>query len=502
MADHKPVHPLVQEARKLQKPISGRRLLSWVLFLTLGLLCLGLPIAASMYPAQTAQYAQQIPFLKDIVGNQPSANVAQAPSAPAHKGLVLNSVSTAEWEASRPVPATWKALDRMWNPGHSISNAHRRWVNDCKACHTQPFVQVRDEDCKTCHKNTADHVSAQTAKVSKLQDVSCASCHREHHGEEGLALQNKYFMSSNCADCHKDIKKTMPTSETGNAGDFYKNHPDFRYLIAGSADAKKLSRTRMPENGILSEKTGLKFPHDVHLKSEGIKSPEGKEKLNCASCHHANADGLTFQPVSMEKDCQRCHALSFDPAVSNRQVPHGSVDQVLSTLREFYSYTQLNGIPLDTKSNVSAINVIRPGKEDAPPVSFTKSQGDPHSRATAAAISLFEKTSCNVCHQVSRTNEVAKAHTSGQDLPQWKIAAVTKEHAWLGKSAFAFSHEKHKAADCSECHEASKSKKAEDVLMPSIKVCRDCHAGSEPVSNKLVSDCGLCHGFHQHPESP
>jgi len=32
--------------------------------------------------------------------------------------------------------------------------------------------------------------------------------------------------------------------------------------------------------------------------------------------------------------------------------------------------------------------------------------------------------------------------------------------------------------------------------MPAIKVCRDCHTGSTPVSNKLVSDCGLCHGFH------
>lgn len=37
--------------------------------------------------------------------------------------------------------------------------------------------------------------------------------------------------------------------------------------------------------------------------------------------------------------------------------------------------------------------------------------------------------------------------------------------------------------------------------MPKIETCRSCHAGSHPESQKITSNCGMCHGFHDvtHP---
>ena len=39
------------------------------------------------------------------------------------------------------------------------------------------------------------------------------------------------------------------------------------------------------------------------------------------------------------------------------------------------------------------------------------------------------------------------------------------------------------------------SNKSSDVLIPSIKVCRDCHAGERSTS-LLASTCIDCHRFH------
>jgi predicted CXXCH cytochrome family protein len=109
-------------------------------------------------------------------------------------------------------------------------------------------------------------------------------------------------------------------------------------------------------------------------------------------------------------------------------------------------------------------------------------------------VELFEKTSCVICHEVSRVAGPGKAGTPGRDLPQWKIAAIAPTHVWMPKSPF--SHAAHTSAKCESCHAATESKKSSDVLMPAIDGCRDCHAGAKPVADKIVSNCSLCHGFH------
>jgi len=505
--DHQPVPPLVAEIRKLSKPIPGRRELSWVLFLVFLSFCLLLPLGASLYSQDFSKTAEAMPAVdaatKALAGvglgvEHPEAKPLPAGEASTH--ALVSSTNAREGEQNREAGPTFMAFDKVWNPGHSLSNAHRRYINDCKVCHVKPFVQVRDEDCQTCHKNAGAHVEAKITKVASMQGATCESCHREHNGEDGLAQQNKYYQQQNCASCHKDIKKSYAASKDGNASNFYTDHPNLRYLIATTPDAKQLQSVRITEEAPLLEKTGLKFPHDVHLKATGIRSPEGKVKLECASCHRETKDGIGFQPVSMERDCQSCHDLKFDPSVTNYQAPHGSVEAVLNSLRTFYSYTMNNAIPSDGKPLLPVSSLVRPGvDENKATVSFVHSPGDSRGKAIAAATSLFEKSACNLCHEVSRSNEAGRSGTPSQDMPQWKVAPVTAEHAWMGKAAFVFSHEKHKGGECTECHAAEKSKKAEEVLMPTIKICRDCHAGSEPVANKVVSDCSLCHGFHQHP---
>ena len=470
---------LSTQVATLKTPLKGRRVFAWLLFLCVSVLCLLIPMLASVTSPDT-------------------------PSTP--------NPLTGTDQATRNAQPTWLALDYAWNPG-PLSRAHQPWAKDCKACHSEPFVQVQDKDCVACHTSIAAHTTSTTSKVpdDSNSNTRCASCHREHKGDFALLEQNRHFVGSNCADCHNQLSTIAPDTQVMDVSDFTEKHPDFRIQIG--SDATTATRLRQSSDPAvpISEPTNLKFPHDVHTASNGINSPQGTVILSCTNCHVATADNKHFEPVTMKEHCQSCHALSFEPAMPDRQVPHGSVDDALTTLREFYSYASLNGITsarlaantadpkettvLSRPGHKPAVSVMHSADEDkAENQSFLQSSGDAHSRASASATRLFEKTACVVCHSVESLPGPGKANTPGQDLPQWHISPPTAQHPWMPNARF--NHAKHKTSECSLCHNAQQSNHASDVLMPKIDTCRSCHVGSQPDTQKINSDCGLCHRFH------
>lgn len=488
---------LAAQINELQRPLRGRRALSWLLAFVVLFSCLLLPTAASLWPAEFQQ----------LMGRSASKE------APLVKPMLVEKTGTAQdYQYSMRVPATAHALDTMWDPGR-LATPHQKWAQDCKVCHSKPFVKVQDADCLACHKKIGDHVDKKTIALPALHDTRCATCHREHVGDFGLMQQNKLYVGTNCADCHAKIKTSFADTKTEKVSDFAQEHPEFRIQVATDLAGENLVRMRQTAVGsahakptvsgdinanaasrnAISQPSSLKFPHDIHLAKDGIASPKGKVEMSCNNCHQANADKSGFQPVTMKHACQSCHALSFEPAVPNRQVPHGSVDEVLSTLVEFYSYVDKGRIAIDQPAITNPVFSIRPNAKERTQ-SFVSGPGDARQRATAAATILFEKTSCVVCHSVTRVQEPAKPGTSGAVLPQWKIEPLPALHTWFPK--VAFDHRSHTSAKCESCHAAHTSKKTTDVLMPTIAVCRECHVGKEAKMNRITSDCGLCHGFH------
>ncbi len=487
----------------LNGPLKGRRALSWALFLSILIIALIVPITASIAPEKVAAFVSKYPISNKLLSYLPQAYQSNETSiesqVTSNKKLLNVTADVNGWHDERKTTPTFLGLDQVWRPGKSLQMAHQPWAADCKACHSSPFTKVQNSDCKSCHKNAGDHVDAHQFKSNTVSETKCTNCHKEHQGEDGLNKQNKHFMRKSCSECHGDIKSNFKDTKIENVTDFAKKHPDFNYQIAQSTIAGDTKDVRISSNTALIEKTTLKFPHSTHLDKRGIKSPKGKVTMKCADCHTPKPDGTGFQPMSMKQHCQSCHDLRFEPIASNREVPHGSVEQVLSMLREFYSYVQVNRVPVDARPKSVGIDIVRPGATKPNTASFVTSGGDAHSKATRAAISLFEKTTCKTCHQVTRTSKAGRTGTPGRDLPQWDIGKVTPQHAWL-KGA-PFNHAKHALASCQDCHKANTSKKAEEVLMPSISVCRDCHTGQAHESNKVVSDCGLCHGFHRAPKA-
>jgi len=371
-----------------------------------------------------------------------------------------------------------------WNPG-PLDSSHANFGRDCRACHQTPFVQVENSACENCHKTIGWHFALDTPAAKNLHesvfdsDTSqgrCASCHRDHKGVDALKRQD----SPLCTDCHRDLKTQHETLAIPNITDFTIDHPPFKLsmLVAGKTGKDALVRVLQDKKPALIEKSNLKFPHDIHLSAKGVRSPNAanssdatdkssnKEILTCKNCHTPDETGTRFKPISMKEHCQDCHSLAFEPAATTREVPHGNVADVVSTVNEFYAEAALFNKPIDATGRSA------PQKNAA----WAKQ------KANAVVTDMMEKQSCFSCHTITKTSS------------SWVIAPIAITQHWLPKSRFP--HAQHNTHECSSCHDAGKSKSATDILIPDIKNCQSCHAGNVPVVDKTIGTCQTCHGFH------
>ncbi len=89
------------------------------------------------------------------------------------------------------------------------------------------------------------------------------------------------------------------------------------------------------------------------------------------------------------------------------------------------------------------------------------------------------KQKCEFCH-------VMKGQP-GQ-LPETVPTAIPVR--WLPHAVF--DHGAHRPVACAECHQAAKSTETTDVLLPSVKVCRECHHERGGARARCVE----CHLYH------
>jgi predicted CXXCH cytochrome family protein len=377
--------------------------------------------------------------------------------------------------------------DASWDVG-PLSSAHATFGRDCVKCHQQPFVQVKNEACEDCHKSIGWHFPLTNPKANEVHnavfsppgDYRCASCHKDHKGVNGLVRTD----ASLCTDCHQDVKTRHPEISIPNISDFAKDHPTFKLamLVPGKTGAEAVSR--VPQDSKLRENSGLKFAHDVHVSPNGIRGPNGREKMECKNCHTPDESGLRFKPVTMKDHCQRCHSLEFEPQVTDRQVPHGSVDNAVFAVQSFYAQSVITKMPID-------VVVDSAGRRPASTVSEPErraAQKWASEKAAKVTEELFESRTCYVCHDVKRVPAA-----NGKPAT-WSIPPIAVTQHFLVKSRFPHIH--HNTFNCAGCHDVEKSKTSADLAIPDLKNCQGCHGGNEPTRDKARGTCETCHGFH------
>lgn len=375
----------------------------------------------------------------------------------------LSSGSDA-WQAGLPI-----MLTKSLSPG-PLSNGHGMLGPKCSSCHERAFQAVTDSTCRKCHERTAMHLLADPAHENVLYDIRCADCHPAHQGKRD-AMRGGV---PQCIACHNKQGKSI-----ADVTDFGIAHPEFQLTVPAG---NEFVRFRPGEKDMPQEKSGLKFSHKAHLVKTGISTPEGDTVLTCRSCHKLESSGIHFAPMEMEKTCQqsRCHKLRLSEPVFG-VVSHGSEREAMSRVRNFYT-NWLADAPVNIKEcgpAEKAGNIIR----------RTLDCADMLARKHAAS-SLFrergEKLQCPLCHQI--------VETESKEVP-WKVVSPRINRDW--QPSAIFTHAKHHSMSCADCHDKVNSQSSEDISLPRIEKCRECHAGFVGDAVKIKSNCESCHRFHR-----
>ncbi len=380
--------------------------------------------------------------------------------------------------------------DGHWLSG-PLATVHANVGTQCETCHRLPFQRVRNAACLDCHATTVGrHFDADTGLVTRLETARCASCHAEHNEPATLLRRDEKL----CVQCHANLVETAGPGVTAqDTGDFATAHPEFRVSLRVPPDqaGQKARTIRLPlDRAELRERSRLKFSHLSHLLPEGVDSPQGIQVLNCGNCHQPAAEGTGMQPIRMQQHCAQCHRLDFDPAFPDATIPHGDASVVMKRLVEYYSRSFLESYPDPQAGSPESRSLARPGR----PLSTRQRDWlleKAKTRAEEIARDLFERRTCQGCHEVGGNGSVATP---------WRVAPVQLTERYF--PAAHFSHARHDTAltACEDCHRASTSENSSDVLIPTITTCRDCHGSGDSrrvPEGKVTSDCVMCHRFHQ-----
>jgi len=408
--------------------------------------------------------------------------------------------------------------DLVWNSG-PISLMHSNLKNDCQSCHVEGWKAVTDSTCLDCHQDTQDHATPEDMRVGRpevvgfkntLDTVSeafgrpvdrCTSCHVEHNDRAHIIPSNQF----QCSECHADLDTRLPDTDLLNVSDFGTSHPQFKPVVITEPSLINPVTKRVSLNDNPKGFSGLKFPHDIHLsQTGGVSKMAGtlderygfSDGVDCADCHRPEAGGALFEPVNMSQDCAMCHSIVFENDEGfARTLRHGQPDEVIASMRDFYDAKALGNIR-DAEMNTSTRR--RPGRAaslrnlNRRELAFKRSE-----LLTIAKVDAIfsEGGACYDCHVIDRPKDIASL--------DFKVRPISVSDAFYPRSPF--NHEAHEinSLTCESCHAAKSSKTSDDILLPKINVCRDCHVGEDSyreggafAHETFPTNCLTCHSFH------
>jgi predicted CXXCH cytochrome family protein len=392
--------------------------------------------------------------------------------------------------------------DTLWSAG-PLSPAHAHAAGRrCETCHQQFFTSVADRACRECHHDTNDHVSKVRRDLASMGDPQrCGTCHHEHLGEQ---FQRVMQSDKLCTDCHADAKRTFGPLKTQNVSGFGPDgvHPEF------SVSLRKISFSgleeppyRQPLRTAL-EHSDLKFSHAQHLDPNKVTSDRGTP-LGCADCHVLDVSSDRFKPITMKESCSGCHELNFDLGATERHLPHGNVMEAMFVIEDYFTRKYVDPRP----QTVRTVSRRLPDLERDPSIQEAVDRCDgpavacARARARAEIETQFTRRGCVGCHVVE--------DAAGEEIHErFKVEPVRITERYFPDAKF--SHLAHRVQDnltgdraCEACHSAHKSTRSEDLLLPNVERCVECHrdasheaAIAHPGRKIVMTQCTGCHAYH------
>src|SRR5215510_1177362 len=342
----------------------------------------------------------------------------------------------------------------IWSSG-PISNAHAFFASACRTCHEKPFVAVRDVACLTCHQGITQHADPVASPSVVAARERCTGCHAEHNGPRQVTRNSEAF----CVSCHARLDQVAPHTTLLNVSHFASDHPEFRATVAVDGMWK-----RLPLSGAETPRESSNLHHSHESAVHGLMHPtKGLLYPTCTDCHAPVPGGPGFRPISYESHCGQCHR-HIDVPSGHLVLPHAEPQFVRAVLSDYAMRLVL--------SETAAA-------DDIDPMTLVHRIDATTDRLMQTQVKAF----CSLCHEMS----------SDKARRELFIAPVLLADRWLPKAEF--DHRKHRTTPCNDCHLATQSATAQDVLIPGIATCRRCHGGEGTVA-KVPSTCVDCHKFH------
>jgi predicted CXXCH cytochrome family protein len=407
-----------------------------------------------------------------------------------------------------------------------VNVVHAAWETNCEACHV-PFEPIRgdhwlrsgnvasssDIRCESCHAGPPHHASQRPQDI-----VGCGACHREHQGRNASLVQ---LADAQCTGCHADLANHVTGSKTAfaNVTRFAAppDHPEFKVLRERSADPGKLKfnhALHMTAGVRLSKDAKAWTPADIvdakvrdRYRAAGQRDGDAVQ-LQCASCHQLDGGtnellaGLTagayYLPIRYEAHCRACHPLMFDTRLPDVAIPHRLQP---NEVRKFLWGAYVARALPRSKDEKRPVRPL-PGKDW--PAEEEKVRQEIKGQVAGAENFLYQKevadkerylysgkTTCGECHHYEMK--------AGADVPA-RIVPTAVPSIWFTHAKF--NHRPHRALDCRACHarafpdSPNASTKADDVLLPGIDNCVQCHAPPGQLRGGARFACTECHRYH------
>ncbi|MCY2964705.1 MAG: hypothetical protein NT069_13890 [Planctomycetota bacterium] len=452
----------------------------------------------------------------------------------------------------------WDRLTSVSTPVLTVDNKQCLSCHDGGQHHARQIPAHADLSCAECHR---EHRGQQ--QLAQIGDSQCVRCHENlnsHGGSERFALEITSFdregrgrhpefaldrllgrvaTTNNLAgepDLN-DLRKVWKDNSAG--GDSSGNA-----VSAGGSNhkdrAQKPTTPTVDDRGLRAGKDRIPvdrgrihFNHAIHLKAEykdgvliqGLRD-QNRQLVDwsqeCQKCHEPDASGRYMRPINYKQHCAQCHPLYFDNSnFPGETVPHEMPTTVRGFLVELYSRKLMASSTEPSKSVDDPFSEeadgVKPSRLPTDKVRAVREKVarviddrfpplDPMIPEFVAA-RLKSKGGCQYCHTVNQ---------SAND-PLWPIEKPQIPERWFQHAEF--DHAAHRMVECGDCHQVWKgnegsapvqqSNLTEDVLIPGITVCRDCHSAKPDVVRLMPNaqihgagtHCVECHKYHA-PSDP
>lgn len=412
---------------------------------------------------------------------------------------------------SEAVPG-WLIDEAFWSAG-PLTPAHALAAGQhCEACHRDFFVPVQDVQCRKCHENVVDHITARHRALTRLGPKErCGACHEEHNSQNGSLVVRADRL---CIRCHARSAELFGSLQVSVVDGFSQDgHPAFKATVfrptpVSETDIASLSDPAAlltpagaqpllwrPERVAVQggrESSNLKFSHAEHLGPRVPPRRADAKNLQCADCHVLEADGAHFAPITWAKSCagSACHDLTFDREAPDRQLPHGKPRDAILLLEDYFAHKVLepvveHGPPRRVLPDAAS--------SPAPACEEGSLVARGNCLATREVLTQFTVQGCVTCHEV-------KDNHAAELVSRFTVMPVRLIGDYL--PGVHFSHRAHAVqknltgqAACLSCHAALQAEDTTHLMIPDKEKCLECHAESA-MRDRVQLECISCHAYH------